>query len=336
MGTEKSVISDTPKPSLQQIISTSEESENAREKIAELEQRVKELVQQIHNLQSSLIDWHSAMFGAISLILKPHKYNLTLEREHLLNLMPTRIDCLVVKKNADIPIDLDVFRLFRKHNVVEFKSYRDDLDENVIWHTIGYAASYKSLEPDVSADEVTITIFRTSFPRKLLKELEDHGWIIEEKYHNIIYLTGKIDIPIQIVVARELGDDYIPLEILTGRAKETDVRRFIEFRGTLTERNDRLYADAILWACAEANTTLFDKLKEEEKMYGALRELFRDDFIKERQEERMGTLNTVAELMIKDGMPGDKISRFTNLGRKDIDTIAHRLNRTVNWNEART
>ena len=81
--------------------------------------------------------------------------------------MPTRIDCLVIKKDEAVPIDLDAFRLFSKHNVVEFKSYQDELDEKVLWRTIGYAATYLSLEPEVKADELTITILRSAFPRKL-------------------------------------------------------------------------------------------------------------------------------------------------------------------------
>ena len=45
--------------------------------------------------------------------------------------------------------------------------------------------------------------------------------------------------------------------------------------------------------------------------------------------------NNMAERMITDGMPGDKISLFTSLARKEIDSIARRLNRTVTWSEAR-
>ena len=66
-------------------------------------------------------------------------------------------------------------------------------------------------------------------------------------------------------------------------------------------------------------------------MYGVLREIMKDDFVKERQD----TLNTVAERMISAGKPGDEISLFTTLKRQDIDRIARRLNRTVSWNEAR-
>ena len=51
-------------------------------------------------------------------------------------------------------------------------------------------------------------------------------------------ISGKIDIPIQIVVAKELGSEYLPLEILTGRAKEADVRTFLSFREGLTRKGD--------------------------------------------------------------------------------------------------
>ena len=101
-----------------QLNLTESEAEAARRQIAELEAQVEALMKRITKLQKSIVDWHSAMYSAISLILKPYRSNLTIVREHLLNLMPRRIDCLVIKINGDIPIDMDVFRLFRKHNTV--------------------------------------------------------------------------------------------------------------------------------------------------------------------------------------------------------------------------
>ena len=310
------------------------ESEDARQRVSELEAQVEALMRQISALQRTIVDWHSAMFGAINLILKPYQFNLTIEREHLLNLMPTRIDCLVIKKDGDIPIELDAFRLFRKHNIIELKSFRDDLDESVLWHTISYAASYRSLEPEVRTADLTISIFRNSFPRKLMGELEALGWKVEQPYHNIFYLSGMIGIPVQIVVTKDLGEEYLPLQILTGRAKEADVRKFAAYRVNLAERSDQIYADAVLWACSEANADLFRKLKEEKAMYGVLRDIMKDDLVKEREEERLNTLNTVAERMINAGVAGDEIALATNLPRQDIDTIARGLNRTVSWNEA--
>ena len=317
-----------------------------REQIAELERQEQELREQIAKLQSRLIDWHSAMYAALKLILRPHRFNLTMEREHLLNLMPARIDCLVVKLDAKIPIEMDVFRLFRKHNVIELKSYQDELNEDVLWYVIGQAISYKSQEeqPDeIRIDELTVTIFRSSFPRELFKKLKARGWSIEEKYHNIFYLTGHVSISVQIVIARDLGPEYLPLQILTGRAKETDVRSFAEFRETLTEKGDRDDANAVMYACAEANRELFRKIWEDQTMQGVLREIMKDEFLavaKENREsgEASGAANayhTVAERLIRNGTDGNLISVATGYDRNRINSIAKELKIPVTWNEAR-
>ena len=331
-----------------------------QQRITQLEKQVEDLLHQIVTLQTSIVDWHSAMFAALNLILRPYRYNLEIEREHLLNLMPTRIDCLVIKKNSALPIELDAFRLFRTHNVIEMKSHGDALDIDTIWHTLGYAYQYLSLEThpgEIPPEEVTVTIIRSAFPRKLLLDLRRGGWTVEEPYHNIFYLSGFCKLPMQIVVTRDLGDVYIPLQILTDRARESDIRKFVEYRDSLTEKADRDFANAVMYACAESNREIIWKIREDEKMAGVLRELFHDDLMRAMQEgERKGkregwkegnlegrregrqegaanTLNAVAERMIFAGRPGDEISRFTSLGRKDIELIAQRLDRPVIWPE---
>ena len=114
-------LDDVPQLSL-----TESEMEAARRQIAELEAQVESLMQRITKLQKSIVDWHSAMYSAISLILKPYRSNLTIVREHLLNLMPRRIDCLVIKKDGDISINLDAFRLFRPRQSGRESTVADD------------------------------------------------------------------------------------------------------------------------------------------------------------------------------------------------------------------
>ena len=58
----------------------------------------------------------------------------------------------------------------------------------------------------------------------------------------------------------------------------------------------------------------------------------------ERKGKKEGAANAgkeIAERMVADGEPGDRISKYTRLGRKEIDSITQRLNRTVSWGEAR-
>ena len=326
------------------------------QRIAELEQQVKAQLQEIAELQKKVVDWHSAMFGALNLILRPYRDNLEIEREHMLNLMPTRIDCLVIKKNSALPIELNAFRLFEKYNVIELKSYQDALNIDVLWHTIAYAYQYMSMEAhpgDIRPEEVTVTLLRSAVPRKLLRDLTDSGWTVEETYHNVFYLSGRCMFPIQIVVARDLGDLYLPLQILTGAAKEAEVRKFLEFREGLTDKADRDFANAVLYACTEANRDLFFRMAEDEKVNGVLYEIFHDDIVKAwqegqqegrqegrqkgRQEGTAETLNAIAQRMIAANSLGETISQFTGLGRKEIDHLAKKMNQQVLWaNSGRT
>ena len=45
--------------------------------------------------------------------------------------------------------------------------------------------------------------------------------------------------------------------------------------------------------------------------------------------------NNIAERLIRKGMHGSDIVDVTGYNRKEIDSIARRLNRTVTWSEAR-
>ena len=335
------------------------EQDDPEARIRELEAQVEDLMRQIVKLRRSIVDWHSAIFGALNLVLKQYRHGLEIEREHLLNLMPRRIDYLVLKKDPSLVIELDAFRLFREHNIVEAKSYEDALDRKVIWSVISYAAQYlEQQEPadSIPADQVTVTIIRSAFPRKLLRQLRDDGWTVEEKYQNIFYLSGGVRIPIQIVVTKDLGEAYIPLQILTGRAKEEDVRRFVAYRESLTDRADREFADAVMAACVEANRELFQKIRKEDDMHSVLRELLKDDLLElqtqlqeaiqraeqealEKQaaqqkaaEETANTLKNVAVRLIQTGADGTTIATATGYDRSRIDSIAKRMNRTVRWN----
>ena len=304
------------------------------QRIAELEDQIEELLRQIDELQATIIDWHSAMFGALNLILKDHQSNLEWDRERLLNLMPRRIDCIIVKKNASIPIDMDAFRIFRKYNVIELKSYQDDMDISVIWNTISYATQFMAME-NKSPEDLTITVIRSAYPKALFEQLKQMGWAVEEKYHNIFYLSGIGTIPIQIVVAKDLGDEYLPLQILTGRAKEADIRKFMEYRKGLTDKSDIEFADAVVSASAEANREIFERLKKEADMNAVLKDIMREDLIAAKQDGAEEERNAMTERLIDLGSDGATISKVTGYDRTRIDRIAARMNRIVSWGDNR-
>lgn len=57
------------------------------------------------------------------------------EKEYNLNTKPLEIDLQVIKKDADVQIVNEIGKLFRGHNIVEYKSPDDhmDIDTFVVW-----------------------------------------------------------------------------------------------------------------------------------------------------------------------------------------------------------
>ena len=97
------------------------------------------------------------------------------------------MDLLIIKKPANVQIENEIGHIFKKYNVVEYKSPDDSLSIDDFYKTTGYACLYKGLGEsinEVPAEELTVSIFRESFPRELFKALETSGSTIEEKSQN--------------------------------------------------------------------------------------------------------------------------------------------------------
>lgn len=204
------------------------------------------------------------------------------------------------------------------------------MDIGVIWNTISYATQFMAMENKLPED-LTITIIRSAYPKALFEQLKQMGWAVEEKYHNIFYLSGIGTIPIQIVVAKDLGDEYLPLQILTGGAKEADIRKFMEYRKSLTDKSDIEFANAVVSASAEANREIFERLKKEADMNAVLKDIMREDLMEAAEQER----NATAERLINFDSDGLTIAAATGYDRTRIDRIAARMNRIVSWGDSR-
>lgn len=72
--------------------------------------------------------WHPAFTAALMLELKKSWGNLVFEKEHNLNTKPLEIDLLVIKKNAAVMVENEIGKLFKGHNIIEYKSPKDHLD----------------------------------------------------------------------------------------------------------------------------------------------------------------------------------------------------------------
>ena len=228
------------------------------------------------------IDWHSGFAGGLGLGFQHYRSSLDIEREHPLTKEPPRIDFLVIKKTSDVSIDNSVGRNFRKYNIIEYKNPTDELSIDTVWKTLGYAGLYKGYAKHVNEipeGELTITIFRSTYPRKLFGMWKENNREIENSAPGVYLLKGLIDIPLQIVVSKELRDeDFRALRIMAPDADEDEVRRFLKDASKYTEPGDRKDADAVLLVSSLANEDMYSRLYEEDDdMRNVLQEIMKDE-----------------------------------------------------------
>ena len=153
---------------------------------------------------------------------------------------------------------------------------------------MGYACIYKGLGKhvnDIPVEELTVTIIREAYPRKLFKCFPEMGITIKRKYPGIYYLGGKIMFRTQIIVTRELdGKKHASLKILSNRAKEEDVRRFLQEASLAKEPEDLQNIGAVLQVSVSANQNLYETVRRDQSMCcEALRELMKDEIEEEKK-----------------------------------------------------
>lgn len=272
--------------------------------------------------ENAAIQWHPGFYGAAEIELISNKSELEFQREYNLSKEPLQMDLLIVKKLADGPIENEIGHIFKKYNVVEYKSPEDGLSIDDYYKTIGYACLYKGLGDIVNqipAEELTLSIFRESYPRELFGILKKYGSTLEEPYPGIYYVRGNVLFDTQIVVIGRLRQEaHSSLRILSKNAREEDVKTFLSKVQYLTEPGDRNNVNAILQVSILANSGLYQGIRREYRMScDALRELMKDDIAEEVakavEEERVRALAEGQEIGVEKGEDNAFLSSIMNL-----------------------
>ena len=88
------------------------------------------------------------------------------------------------------------------------------------------------------------------------------------------YIVGKTWFSTQIVVTDELDKDVHEwIGALSGNLKKDFVRKLLDNRNHMTEKEDRELADSVLEVCFSANRKIIEELIGDESMYEALMEI---------------------------------------------------------------
>ena len=241
--------------------------------------------QQENQKKSQKLQWHPAFCSALRLELLEDAENLEFTDEFQLTEKPLQIDCTVVKVKRDCKIKNEIGKIFRKHNIFEYKSPMDELNIDTFYKVVAYACLYKVLPNHVNeipAEEITITLIRDRKPVKLLGELEKSGYGYKKEAAGIYYVNGAM-FPMQIIESSELDVDmHVQLKALTNHLEESLMRQYLLQVSTFEGREKNL-ADIVLQVIVNSN---MEKVREwkgsEQTMCEALRVLMKEELKEER------------------------------------------------------
>ncbi len=130
---------------------------------------------EVQKTEKQVLQWHPAFYAGIQIELEREAGNLIFENEHQLGTKPKEIDVLVIKKETGIAIHTNIGKLFRKYNIVEYKSPTDYLSVDDFYRVYGYACFYKAdtkKADSIRIADVTITFVCHNYPKKLIRHWE--------------------------------------------------------------------------------------------------------------------------------------------------------------------
>ena len=247
------------------------------------------------------IQWHPGFRCAVALELRENRDALVFESEYEVSRGPLSLDLLVIKKRKDVVLSNEIGRIFRTYNVCEFKSPDDGLTIDDYFKTLSYAGLVKASGETVNgipAGEITLSFVRNSYPREMVRELTASGAVLARQFPGVYYLNrgpggrGDVLFPTQIIVTGELDrKKHSTLRVLTRNAEEADVRLFLAEALSQSEKDSKENVDAVLQVSVSANMELFERIRRDDGMCQAMRELMKDEFQRvESVAERRGEL----------------------------------------------
>ena len=224
------------------------------------------------------IQWHPAFCAAAELELRFNKDDLEFKREYNLSKKPLQMDLLIIEKRKGVQIQNEIGKIFRGHNIIEYKSPDDGMTIDNFFKTLGYAFLYKGLGEKVNQiplRELTVSLFRASAPKELLNQ--------NSKNHE-------------------------SLKVLSKSAQTDDIQRFTELASAFTEPGDKEKADAVLQVSVAANRKNYDKVRRTSDMCEALRELMKEEIeeeLKKNHEQgiEQGRINQLIDLVMQNLLP---------------------------------
>ena len=279
-------------------------------------------------MEKTKLQWHPAFGAALRITFQDEMQYLEMHEEYLLSKKPLQMDVLIIKKLQDVQIKKTIGRIFRKHNIIEYKSPDDSLSVNDFYKVYGYACIYQSNTDrikEIDPEDMTLTFVCSYYPREFLKHLERvRGMCTEYQGGGIYYLKGD-PIPMQLLIAPRMSDE----ENYWIQSMRTDLRAGEEIRKLMREyekhRKSKDYT-AVMNLITRAN---WEQMEVEKKMCDALNELFAEELKEADSRGRTEGLRQGKREMIfaflKAGADIKMIKEASGLNEEEIESIRREM-----------
>lgn len=244
------------------------------------------------------LQWHPAFYAGIQIELKENADCLIFENEHQLGTKPMEIDVLIIKKNSELPIQKNIGRIFRKYNLIEYKSPDDYLSIDDFYKVYGYCCFYKadSVNVDqIKIEELTISFVCNKYPNKMIQHLQrKRGFVVETVENGIYQVKGDI-IPMQIIVTSRLTKkENLWLKSLTDHLETSDIMG--ELLDDYKENYKNPLYKSVMDIIIRANESRFKEVRD---MCEALEELMKDKIEEKEKYAAERGENRVNKLILK-------------------------------------
>lgn len=267
--------------------------------------------------EKHLLQWHPAFYAGIQIEFGKEAEYLDFEQEYPLGTKPKMIDVLI-KKPKDRVLKKNIGRIFRTHNIIEYKAPGDYLSIDDYYKVFAYTYFYKShaaKTDTIKFEELTVSLISESYPAKLIRHLKQKRHFQIQSVENGIYYILGDTLPVQIIVTRYLSaKENLWFKSLTNRISDTAEAEALlrEYQKHQTDARYKSMMDIIV----RANET---KLKEMMNMCEALEKLMEEvmsDKMKEELEAKKLEGERIGEKLGQASL-NELILKLSSLGRLD-------------------
>lgn len=230
-----------------------------------------------------VIQWHPAFCSAAELEFLENRNDLEFQREVNLSKKPLEMDLLIIKKQPGVMLTNEIGHIFRRHNIIEYKNPNDSMTIDDFFKTQAYACLYKATKgrrvDEIKVREITVSMFRESYPMHMFNTLRALGMRIELYQDGIYYIKGNLPFHMQVIVTDQLDKQkHQSLKVLSKKLAEEDARNFLKRIERLTGERDKELIDSVLNVSISANQKLYEKMKGVNLMCNSLKEFFKEDY----------------------------------------------------------